>query len=130
MSQAQTSAGDCGPQEGWTRAQRVTDKPVLHLCALLWYLGSNLARGLLTILWRNQTMTVGHSPPGSAGQGPGLSAKFLLAKHKNTEQIPSVLSGKNSQRIEFPLPLAYWESLFPTAQSLGSLMSEGTVMLG
>lgn len=55
--------GNCDPQEGWTRVQGVTDSPALHLYVLLWYLGSNLARGLLTTLWRNQTVILSHSPP-------------------------------------------------------------------
>lgn len=60
---AQTSVGHCDPQEGWTRAQGVTDSPALHLYAFLRYLGSNLERGLLTALWTNRTVTLGHLPP-------------------------------------------------------------------
>lgn len=134
-AQAQTSAGHWGPQEGWTRAQGVTDNLVLHLCALLWYLGSNLARGLLNTLWRNWTETLNHLPPKALlGRAQAEVPNFSLPSiAKNVEQILSVLSGRNSHKTEFPLPLAYWESLFPTAQSLGPqipVLNKGKAILG
>lgn len=101
-----------------TRSDR---QVLLHLCALLWYLGSNVARGLLSTHWRNQTVTLSPSAPRLCWAGSRFKCQIspCQAQLRMLSKSPLCCQGGTARELSFLCPLAYLGKSFSYNSKLG-----------